>query len=60
MERNSVIDWKAEEDTSRLTVFESEHFDVWTDRIIKALVIFLTIVGIPFTVHVLLQFLFSL
>lgn len=60
MERNSVIDWKAEEDTSRLAVFESEHFDVWTDRIIKALVIFLTIVGIPFTVHVLLQFLFSL
>lgn len=60
MERNSVIDWKTEEDTSRLTAFESEHFDVWTDRIIKALVIFLTIVGIPFTIHVLLQFLFSL
>ncbi len=55
-----MIDWKAEEDTSRLTVFANEHFDMWTDRMIKALVIFLTIVGIPFTIHVLLQFLFSL
>lgn len=60
MERKSVIDWKVEEDTSRLAAFESEYFEVWTDRIIKALVIFLTIVGIPFTIHVLLQFLFSL
>ncbi|WP_246040166.1 DUF3930 family protein [Ectobacillus funiculus] len=60
MEKNSMIDWKAEEDTSRLTVFANEHFDMWTDRMIKALVIFLTIVGIPFTIHVLLQFLFSL
>jgi hypothetical protein len=55
-----MIDWKAEEDTSRLAVFANEHFDMWTDRMIKALVIFLTIVGIPFTIHVLLQFLFSL
>ncbi|WP_342045155.1 DUF3930 family protein [Bacillus sp. OTU530] len=60
MEKNSMIDWKAEEDTSRLAVFANEHFDMWTDRMVKALVIFLTIVGIPFTIHVLLQFLFSL
>ncbi|GAA3326691.1 hypothetical protein GCM10020331_063620 [Ectobacillus funiculus] len=38
--KNSMIDWKAEEDTSRLAVFANEHFDMWTDRMIKALVIF--------------------
>lgn len=52
--------WNVEEKTLPLAAVEGERFDVWTDRIVQALTLFLSIVGIPFTIYVLFQFLFSL
>ncbi|MFD3450026.1 DUF3930 family protein [Microbacteriaceae bacterium 4G12] len=41
---------------SLLSFFASKSFDIMTDYIIKGLIIFLTVVGIPYTAYVLIQF----
>ncbi|PEK30563.1 DUF3930 domain-containing protein [Bacillus pseudomycoides] len=35
------------------------HEDKWADSIIKGLIIFLTIVGIPYTIYIFVQFLLA-
>lgn len=38
---------------------EFMHEDKWADSVIKALIIFLTIVGIPYTAYIFVQFLLT-
>ncbi|MDG4656383.1 DUF3930 family protein [Ectobacillus antri] len=43
------------EEKPLLTSFESEQFDTIMDKLISILLLFLTIVGIPYTVYLLLE-----
>ncbi|WP_459503032.1 DUF3930 family protein [Bacillus sp. C1] len=38
---------------------ECMHEDKWADSVIKGLIIFLTIVGIPYTAYIFVQFLLT-
>lgn len=38
---------------------EYVHEDKWADSVIKGLIIFLTIVGIPYTAYIFIQFLLN-
>ncbi|WP_034670835.1 DUF3930 family protein [Ectobacillus panaciterrae] len=57
-EREKAV-WETEE-KSLFTFCASEQFDRITAAVIKGLLIFLTIVGIPYTMYMLYQLLISL
>jgi hypothetical protein len=58
-QREKSIGWETEE-KSIFTFCISEEFDRITDGVIKGLLIFLTVVGIPYTMYMLYQLLLSL